>query len=87
MTEHRIFELGDFVLQKGSTLPNARIGYLTLGELNAARDNVVLCPTWFTGVPTDTALAMTGPGRALDPERWFIVVPNHFGGGVSADGY
>jgi homoserine O-acetyltransferase len=84
MTEHRIFELGDFALQKGSTLPNARIGYLTLGALNAARDNVVLCPTWFTGAPTDTASVMTGPGRALDPERWFIVVPNHFGGGVSS---
>ena len=24
MTEHRIFELGDFALQKGSVLPNAR---------------------------------------------------------------
>ena len=55
MTEHRIFELGDFALQKGSVLPNARLGYLTLGELNAARDNVVLCPTWFTAVPADTA--------------------------------
>jgi homoserine acetyltransferase len=65
-------------------LPNARIGYLTLGELNAARDNVVVCPTWFTAVPADTAFAMTGPGRALDPERWFIVVPNHFGAGVSS---
>lgn len=84
MTEHRIFELGDFALQKGSALPNARIGYLTLGELNAARDNVVLCPTWFTAVPADTAFVMTGPGRALDSERWFIVVPNHFGGGVSS---
>ena len=84
MTEHRIFELGDFALQKGSVLPNARLGYLTLGELNAARDNVVLCPTWFTAVPADTAFVMTGPGRALDPERWFIVVPNHFGAGVSS---
>jgi homoserine O-acetyltransferase/O-succinyltransferase len=84
MTEHRIFELGDFALQKGSVLPNAQIGYLTLGELNAARDNVVLCPTWFTAVPADTAFVMTGPGRALDPERWFIVVPNHFGAGVSS---
>ena len=62
-------------------LPDARLGYLTLGELNAARDNVVLCPTWFTGVPADTAAVMTGPGRALDPERWFIVIPGHFGGG------
>ena len=84
MTEHHIFELGDFALQKGSSLPNARIGYLTLGELNAARDNVVLCPTWFTAAPADTAFVMTGPGRALDPERWFIIVPNHFGAGVSS---
>jgi homoserine O-acetyltransferase len=84
MVENRIFELGDFPLQKGSILPNARLGYLVLGELNAARDNVVLCPTWFTGVPADTAFVMTGPGRALDPERWCIVIPNHLGGGVSS---
>ena len=84
MTEHRIFELGDFALQKGFVLPDARLGYLTLGELNAERDNVVLCPTWFTGVPADTAAVMTGQGRALDPERWFIVVPGHFGGGASS---
>ena len=83
MTEHQIFELGDFALQKGGVVcPDARLGYITLGELNAARDNVVLCPTWFTGVPADTAAVMTGPDRALDPERWFIVIPGHFGGGV-----
>jgi homoserine O-acetyltransferase len=27
---------------------------------------------------------MTGPGRALDPERYLIVIPNHFGGGSSS---
>ena len=85
MAEQRIFELGDFPLQLGGVvLPNARLAYITLGELNAARDNVVLCPTWFTGVPADTAAVMTGPGRALDPERWFIVIPGHFGGGASS---
>jgi homoserine O-acetyltransferase len=79
-----VFELGDVLLQKGSVLPDARLAYATLGRLNAARDNVVLAPTWFTAAPADTALWMTGQGRALDPERWFIVIPQHFGAGVSS---
>ena len=68
MAEQRIFELGDFPLQLGGVvLPDARLAYITLGELNAARDNVVLCPTWFTGVPADTAAVMTGPGPRARP--------------------
>lgn len=27
---------------------------------------------------------MTGRGRALDPEKYFIVIPGHFGGGNSS---
>jgi len=82
--EYQMFDLGDFALQKGAVLPKARIGYATLGTLNAARDNVILAPTWFTGTPADLAAVMTGPGRAMDPEKYFIVIPNHFGGGVSS---
>ena len=84
--EYKTFSLGDFPLQKwkGSVLPDAKLGYLTLGELNEAKDNVVVCPTWFTATPSDTAAWMTGPDRALDPEKWFIVIPNHFGAGVSS---
>jgi homoserine O-acetyltransferase len=83
--EHQIFDLGDFALQKGgSVIPDAKLGYVTLGELSQARDNVVVCPTWFTATPSDTAMWMTGAGRALDPDRWFIVVPNHFGAAVSS---
>jgi len=81
---HSIFELGDFQLQKGSVLPDAKLGYLTLGELNEARDNVVVSPTWFTASPSDVAFWLTGPGRALDPEKYFIVLPAHFGAGVSS---
>jgi homoserine O-acetyltransferase/O-succinyltransferase len=82
--EHKVFELGDFALQKGSVLPRATLGYTTSGRLNEARDNVVVCPTWFTATPSDTAAWMTGPNRALDPQRYFIVVPNHFGAAVSS---
>ena len=65
MADHQIFELGDFQLQKGSVLPDAKLGYLTLGKLNAARDNVVVSPTWFTATPSDVALWLTGPAA-----RW-----------------
>jgi homoserine O-acetyltransferase len=82
--QHKVFDLGDVALQKGSVLPQARLAYVTLGELNAAKDNVVVCPTWFTATPSDTATYMTGPERAIDPGRYFIVVPNQLGGGVSS---
>src|SRR4051794_34681766 len=83
--EHKVVPLGDFALQKGgAVLPDAKLGYVTLGELNAAKDNVVVCPTWFTATPSDTAFWLTGSERALNPERWFIVIPNHFGAGVSS---
>lgn len=82
--KYEYFELGDFPLQKGSVLPDAKLGYATVGTLNEAKDNVVLCPTWFTGSPEDALHWLTGPGRALDPDQWFIVVPNHFGAGVSS---
>ena len=82
--EHRIFDLGDTALQKGSVLPDAKLGYLTLGELNEAKDNAVLCPTWFTAPPADTAQWMTGPDRAINPEKYFVIVPNHFGAAVSS---
>jgi len=81
---HQSFELGDSALQKGSVLPQAKLGYVTLGTLNCAKDNVVVCPTWFTATPSNTAQWLTGPGRALDPDRYFIVVPNHFGGAVTS---
>jgi homoserine O-acetyltransferase len=82
--EHQIFDLGDFALQKGSVLPDAKLGYGTLGELNEARDNAILCPTWFTATPSDVAQWMTGPDRAIDPARYFVIFPNHFGAAVSS---
>lgn len=84
MSAFQTFPLGDFPLQKGSVLPDAHVAYLTLGELNAAKDNVVVCPTWFTASPADVATWLTGPGRALDPAEWFIVIPGHFAAGESS---
>jgi len=41
--------LGDFKLESGKTLRDCRIGYRTFGQLNAAKSNAVLIPTWAGG--------------------------------------
>jgi homoserine O-acetyltransferase/O-succinyltransferase len=81
--ETQYFELGDFELGSGEVLRGARLAYATRGSLNAARDNVVLFPTYYTGRHADN-LKLVAAGRALDPARWFVVVPNLFGNGVSS---
>jgi homoserine O-acetyltransferase len=77
------FELGDFELQSGAVLKKARLAYQTHGELDPARANAVLFPTYYTGTHRDNA-KIVQPGRALDPERSFVVIPNLFGNGVSS---
>src|SRR5882724_4551077 len=77
------FSLGDVELESGEVLRDAELAYTTFGEPNAARDNVVLFPTYYTGTDRENA-RLIGKGRALDPERWFVVIPNLFGNGVSS---
>jgi homoserine O-acetyltransferase len=83
MADVEIFPLGDVVLQSGATLWRAKIAYTTYGVLNAARDNVVLIPTFYAGQHTDVEL-MIAPGRAIDPRKHFVVVPNMLGNGLSS---
>jgi homoserine O-acetyltransferase len=86
MTEeppHEIFALGDLPLANGSTLRDARLAYATYGTLDADRSNVVVLPTAYGGTHADNEW-LIGPGRALDPARWFVVSPNLFGAGLSS---
>jgi homoserine O-acetyltransferase len=78
-----VFSLGEVVLQCGLTLPDARIAYKTYGELDSARENAVVMPTFFGGQHDDTELMMAA-GRALDPAKFFIVVPDLLGNGLSS---
>ena len=76
---HRIDELP---LETGETLRDVEIRYRTYGTLNAEHSNAVLYPTWFLGRDSDNTWAI-GPGKALDPNRYFVVVPNLIGNGIS----
>lgn len=75
-------DLGPFVLQGGLTLPEAHLAYATYGTLSPARDNAILYPTSYGAQHTDIDW-LIGPGRVLDPSRWFVVIPNQLGNGLS----
>lgn len=77
------FELGDFELDSGATLPGARIAYTTYGALNEARDNVIVWPSWFTGSHAEHEW-MIGEGDALDTNEYFVVAPSMFANGLSS---
>ncbi len=81
--DYEIFELGDFELQSDAPLAGAKLAYKTYGELNAAGDNAVVLPTFYTGTHVRNE-GYFGPGRALDPARHFIVSINLFGNGLSS---
>ena len=50
--------------------------------MNEARDNVIVYPTWWSGRHQANA-GYVGKGKALDPEKYFIVVPDMFTNGLS----
>lgn len=78
-----IFELGNFPLTTGYTIPNAKLAYTTHGSLNAAKDNAILFPNFLGG--NDQALeTYIGAGLALDPAKYFIILPGQFGNGFSS---
>lgn len=83
LTPYDIFDAGRVHLQCGITLPDAKLAYATFGRLNSACDNVIVYPTRYGGSHADNAF-LIGPGMALDPEKYFIVVPNMLGNGVSS---
>ncbi|HEY0815646.1 MAG TPA: homoserine O-acetyltransferase [Pseudonocardia sp.] len=79
-------------LELGGELPDVSVAYETWGTLNADASNAVLVLHALTGDshvagpageghPTPGWWnAVVGPGRALDPARWFVVAPNVVGG-------
>lgn len=83
MSDFEVYTLPNFRLQSGWTLPEARLAYRTYGVLNADRSNVVLYPTSYGAQHTDIDW-LIGPDRILDPTRYFIIIPNMFGNGLSS---
>jgi homoserine O-acetyltransferase/O-succinyltransferase len=75
--------LGDFRVQSGEIIRDARLIWKTHGTLAPERDNVILYPCSY-GAKHDDLEWLIGPDGILDPTRWFIVIPNMFSNGVSS---
>lgn len=84
MTELKYLDVPNFSLQEGGVLPMARLAYRTLGKLNEAKDNAIVLTTGFSGTDAVTAAVLTGEDRALDPSKYFIILPNLLGSGLSS---
>jgi homoserine acetyltransferase len=83
MVDYEIFELGDVVLQKGATLRGAKLAYKTFGRLNADKSNVIVLLTYMASTHYDNQWVIR-EGGALDPSKYFIIIPNIFGNSLSS---
>ena len=76
------FEMDAFELEDGVTLRGCEIAYATFGELNDAKDNAVLFPHMYSGTSKDMEMYV-GSDSAVDPNEYFVILPNQIGGGLS----
>jgi len=80
---YELHDIGNLELEEGGTIRNCQLAYATFGTLNAAKDNAILVPTWYSGTNKIIEQVFVGNGRALDPDKYFIIVVNQIGSGLS----
>ena len=91
------FALGRFPLKLGGVLPDARLAYVTLGQLNETADNAILILHGYTSshrfvLPNDPDNAegswgpLIGPGKAIDTDHYFVISPNALGSSYGSTG-
>jgi homoserine O-acetyltransferase len=78
-----LLSLGDFEVERGGVISDARLVWQSHGTLNASRDNVIIYPCSYTATHEDLTW-LIGPDSVLDPTHWFIVIPDMFSNGLSS---
>ena len=81
-TNLKVHKLKNFTLKSGVTI-NLELSYLTIGELNEKKDNVIIYPTRYAGTHLEQGY-LIGEQLALNPKDYFIIIPNMFCNGVSS---
>src|SRR5215472_4171932 len=80
---HQSFALGDLKLESGETIKDFSISYVTHGTLNADKSNAILMVTAIGGNHHRIDY-LIGPGRALDPAKYFVIATDAIGNGLTA---
>jgi homoserine O-acetyltransferase/O-succinyltransferase len=84
--ELQFAHLGTCPLESGEVIEECVLGYWTVGELAADGSNAVLLAPWGFGTSEQKLAsdAYVGAEGWVDPERYFIIVVDAFGNGVSS---
>jgi homoserine O-acetyltransferase len=81
--EQQVARIGDLRLENASVIRDCVIGYRTFGKLNADKSNVVVFPTAF-GWRSVGLAARIGPGKLIDDEKYFVILVDSLGDGISS---
>jgi homoserine O-acetyltransferase len=83
--DKKIFTMASYTTVGGKTIPDVKVGYETYGKLNAAGDNAIFIPHFFSGnshaagkyKETDAAFGywdpIIGAGRPIDTDKYFVI--------------
>jgi homoserine O-acetyltransferase/O-succinyltransferase len=78
------FDIGDFGLEEGGKIQSCKLAYATFGRLSPQKDNAILILTWYSGTSKIMEQVYIGPGRAIDPDKYFVIIANQIGNGLSS---
>ncbi len=73
-----IFEIDDFVIECGATLPFVRLAWKTHGALNAEKSNCNPFPKFLGGFVGALEIGI-GMGRPVDPSKYLTITAEQFG--------
>jgi homoserine O-acetyltransferase len=79
---HQSYNEGDLKLEGGETIRDFSISYVTHGKLNENKSNAILMVTAIGGNHHRIDF-MIGPGKALDPDKYFIICTDAIGNGLT----
>jgi homoserine O-acetyltransferase/O-succinyltransferase len=79
---HQLYQMGDLTLESGQVIKDFAISYVTHGALNAKKSNAILMVTALSGNHHRLDF-LIGPGRALDPTKYFIICTDAIGNSLT----
>jgi homoserine O-acetyltransferase/O-succinyltransferase len=79
---HQLFGEGDLKLESGEAIKDFSVSYVTHGRLNEKKSNAILMVTALGGNHHRLDF-MIGPGKALDPDKYFIICTDAIGNGLT----
>jgi len=76
--EHLVANLGEFRFENGDVVKDFKVSYITYGKLNKSKSNAILVMQYFLG-DHHAYEYLIGPGKGLDPDKYFIVSADMLG--------